>query len=62
MRKMPKMIEEHHAKMRALRKAAREKKVPSEEKRYLQATGKTKSGPTWEVFRDERLKNEKRTK
>ena len=57
MKNMPKMIEEYRAKMRALRQAARDKKKGSEEKRYLQATGKSK-GPTWQVFMEERKKKE----
>lgn len=56
MKNMPKMIEEYREKMRALRKATREKKKLSEEKKYLQATGKTQTGPMWELFRDERMK------
>lgn len=59
MKNMPKMIEEYREKMRALRKATREKKTLSDEKKYLQATGKTKAGPTWEVFKEERLKRER---
>lgn len=56
MKNMPKMIEDYREKMRALRKATREKKTPSEEKKYLQATGQTKTGPVWEVFKEERMK------
>ncbi len=47
MKKMPKMIEEYHAKMRAMRKAVREKKAKDEEKIYLLATGKAKEKPEW---------------
>ena len=55
---MPKMVEEYRAKMRALRKATREKKKNNEEKLYLQATGKSKA-PTWQMFMEERKKKEK---
>ena len=56
MKNMPRMVEEHRAKMRELRKAAREKKLGTEEKRYLLATGKAKEVPEWKRLADEQLK------
>jgi hypothetical protein len=57
MKNMPKMIEEYRERIRALRKATREKKTPSDEKKYLRAMGKEKAAPTWEIFKEQRLKN-----
>ena len=56
MKNMPKMVEEYRAKMRALRKAAREKKEGSEEKRYLQATGQLDKTPAWQMLKEQRKK------
>ncbi len=56
MKNMPKMVEEHREKMKAIRRAAREKKQGTEEKRYLLATGKTKEVPEWKKLADEQLK------
>ena len=47
MKKMPKMVEEYHEKMRALRKAKREKKAADEKKVYFISTGKEKEKPEW---------------
>lgn len=58
MKNMPKMVEEYREKMRTLRKETREKKKSSEEKIYLQATGKVKTNPSWQVFMEERQKKE----
>lgn len=56
MKNMPKMIEDYREKMRALRKATRDKKALSDEKKYLRAIGKTETSPMWEVFKEERMK------
>ena len=56
MKNMPKMIAEYREKMRALRQATREKKALSEEKKYLRALGKSETAPTWELFKEERMK------
>lgn len=58
MEKMPKMVEEYREKMRALRKATREKKESSDEKKYLIATGKANTAPAWQLFMDEHKKKE----
>lgn len=59
MKNMPKMVEEYRQKMRAIRKATREKKQSSEEKRYLIATGQAKGAPSWQAFIEDRKKKEK---
>lgn len=56
MKNMPKMVEEHREKMRAIRRTAREKREGTEEKRYLLATGKAKAVPEWMKLADEQLK------
>ena len=56
------MVEEYREKMRALRKATREKKEVSEEKKYLLAVGKANAGPAWQVFVEKRMKEQGKTK
>lgn len=56
MRNMPKMVEEYHAKMRAMRKAIREKKAADEEKIYAIATGKSVEKPEWLKYADQKKK------
>ncbi len=56
------MVEEYREKMRAQRRAIREKKEASEEKRYLLATGKANEGPAWQVFVEKRLKEQGKLK
>jgi len=56
MKNMPKMVEEYHAKMRALRKEKREKKVSDAERIFYVATGKEKIKPDWLLKLEEEKK------